>query len=537
MSANVIHSGCDENGSVLFCLGPTTFLFSLGTFLSSSDILALRATCKKSYNFFHNENESNEFWKLLLRRDCGFEKDDDSESESDSRWWNKTLGIAPLSSSSTSSLFGIDPWRDPEGLIVPTSNPFESWKRWKKCSSRFYLVMPSEDLDVPIPTERERNSVKRYFIRAPFFLRAALFWQKLSRWCRNLGSLGSFGNQLLRTFAGAEHPRRGLGHFDWGPLSRDSRGLDACYAIFAFSRGQTDILTAALGFIGGYEAYDYKSSIIFQYYGTFPSPGQSPAMVVVGVELLNHPQHKNFRVDSVTGSLHCYWCHSLTVEEKTCAINLPTPRSRQDDLLLWLEEHMRRLDSGQCRVQSLTLNARPVPAITLYPQFRRDSSPIVTEGVSLVSRVVTRGIEVVASAVHVPQAGHHVGFIYSIRIRLLTPADGPEYVSPSERGFETCQLWSRHWRITNDSTGRTEMVHGEGVIGMYPLLWEGGFTLDNQEPCHGVFQYQSCTGQMNRGSFSGHLRFVPGSLHSPTGHSFDVALNPFELNDQPEFFY
>jgi uncharacterized protein affecting Mg2+/Co2+ transport len=70
-------------------------------------------------------------------------------------------------------------------------------------------------------------------------------------------------------------------------------------------------------------------------------------------------------------------------------------------------------------------------------------------------------------------------FAYSIRIRLLTPEDGEEYMSPEQRGFGMCQLVSRHWKICKDDPDEDEPsieeVRGDGVIGYYPLLCEGGF--------------------------------------------------------------
>ena len=63
--------------------------------------------------------------------------------------------------------------------------------------------------------------------------------------------------------------------------------------------------------------------------------------------------------------------------------------------------------------------------------------------------------------------------IYSIRLRILTPSDGAEYLSPEQRGFTTCQLHSRCWRITYET--RVNEVRGEGVVGEYPLLEEGGY--------------------------------------------------------------
>ena len=57
----------------------------------------------------------------------------------------------------------------------------------------------------------------------------------------------------------------------------------------------------------------------------------------------------------------------------------------------------------------------------------------------------------------------------------------PRYSPPSERGFETAQLRSRHWRIQR--RGETDAVHGDGVVGKFPLLREGGWRDDEQVRC------------------------------------------------------
>ena len=74
---------------------------------------------------------------------------------------------------------------------------------------------------------------------------------------------------------------------------------------------------------------------------------------------------------------------------------------------------------------------------TLYSLLRY---PTLADTVNC-SRAVTRGVEVVTSAVFVPEMEV---FVYSIQIRLLTSEDGEGYLSPEVRGFDTCQLLSRH---------------------------------------------------------------------------------------------
>ena len=474
----------------------------------------------------------------MLKRDFGFGDQINSSNKSSdaaSEEWRQVVKVVDPSLSTTGSLFGIDPWKDDFIEDAPTA--FEAWKGWVKVNSRFYQK-----------GNVQSAAKDTHLVRAPFFLRAARFWQQVFQWCDlRQESHGSSRcrEQIKSTLVGGEG-WTGLSHSDWDSC-QDKTGLEACYAVFAFNRGQRLIsdfpeLTAMQGLMGCYAAYGAASSICLQFQSGFiregtisGAPGQGrPARVIVGFDIGNI--RRLYIVNSRSGALECFVPHQGTEPAVTVDGEITgTSMDRSDDFLLWLEEHVRRLRSGESRVEPVPVRDTVIEGITLYPQFPLNSSPVITEGVQCVSRAVTRGVEVIASAVYVP-GSNRFGFIYSVRIRLLTRQDEGEYVSPSQRGFETCQLWSRHWRITDDVAGTTHEVDGEGVIGMYPLLHEGGYT-ESGDSFDGIFQYQSCTGgAMKRGSFAGHLRFVPGSIESPTGSQFEVEVKPFELR-RPRFLY
>ena len=59
-----------------------------------------------------------------------------------------------------------------------------------------------------------------------------------------------------------------------------------------------------------------------------------------------------------------------------------------------------------------------------------------------------------------------------VRIQLL-PAHA------HERSFDTCQLNLRHWDM-ECSDGSIEEVDGSGVVGAYPMLFDGGYRADHQ---------------------------------------------------------
>jgi len=82
------------------------------------------------------------------------------------------------------------------------------------------------------------------------------------------------------------------------------------------------------------------------------------------------------------------------------------------------------------------------------------------------------------------------------------------------RGAETVQLLTRHWKIT-DAHGRLQEVHGAGVVGQQPVLKPGE-----------SFEY---TSGVPLPTPSG---FMLGSygMVTATGERFDVAIPTFSLD-------
>ena len=233
---------------------------------------------------------------------------------------------------------------------------------------------------------------------------------------------------------------------------------------------------------------------------------------------------KFFLYDTMSGELSV--CPSR-VESGPLLRAVPATTPRGDDLLAWFEELGRRCESGLYRAEQICQDLPSSIGLSLFPR----------RGAAL-ALAVTRGVEVASSAVFAPEQGC---CIYSIRIRLLPAAEGG--LSPQERGFETCQLHSRHWLLMDDQ-GQGEQVHGDGVVGCYPLLRDGGYRDDRQsqyssavrrgEECEGTFIYQSMSGRGGMRSFGGELSFAPGSLAEPTGAEFNVTVARFPLTDGSE---
>jgi len=118
---------------------------------------------------------------------------------------------------------------------------------------------------------------------------------------------------------------------------------------------------------------------------------------------------------------------------------------------------------------------------------------------------VTRGVRVTVRAFYLadqsePDRGHHV-WAYRVAI--------------ANEGRQTVQLLRRTWLIT-DAMGRTQRVHGEGVIGEQPVLEPG----EN-------FEYTSGT---PLSTASGFMRGTYHMVATATGEAFDVAIPSFSLD-------
>lgn len=117
----------------------------------------------------------------------------------------------------------------------------------------------------------------------------------------------------------------------------------------------------------------------------------------------------------------------------------------------------------------------------------------------------TRGIRISVRSFYLedqsePDDGHYV-WAYRVKIE--------------NNGREPVQLLRRTWRIT-DANGRTQHVHGVGVVGEQPLLEPGE-----------SFEYTSGT------PLDTPSGFMVGAYHMiipSSGENFDVAIPPFSLD-------
>ena len=279
--------------------------------------------------------------------------------------------------------------------------------------------------------------------------------------------------------------------------------------------------------------------------------------------------------------------------------NSSTSRGNGLGLVHWLEGLARCVDDGTYVAAPLRPGDNETRGLCLFPQrnpapFGRAAATVAPDdggdddddaasrlpagaqgrrgGGAVHTLCVSRGVEASASVIFMPEGSQ---WTYSIKLRLIPPGE-PGHVPAAQRGFETCQLQTRHWAIepggsSNNRTTRSdqrvnsssssssnsnssssnsaaspvlEHVRGDGVVGAFPVLREGAHRADQQvEPqfraarlreggwADGSFVYQSCSGQnLPGGSFGGELTFVPGTLKNPTGKPFEVVVAPFALD-------
>jgi ApaG protein len=118
---------------------------------------------------------------------------------------------------------------------------------------------------------------------------------------------------------------------------------------------------------------------------------------------------------------------------------------------------------------------------------------------------VTRGVRVTVRTFYLadqsdPGSNH---FAWAYRVTIVN------------EGRNTVQLLKRTWLIT-DAQGRTQRVHGDGVVGERPVLDPGE-----------SFEYTSGTPLATP---SGFMRGTYHMVESATGEAFDVAIPSFSLD-------
>ncbi|KAI3700854.1 hypothetical protein L2E82_45494 [Cichorium intybus] len=296
------------------------------------------------------------------------------------------------------------------------------------------------------------------------------------------------------------------------------------------SRGNT--LQNLCGLIGGYSFYHYLVNVfllpldvvIKETNNNALSLGFTRHKYIVVAASSTHIK-KIFFLDCVKGQLYVATKNTIVSRERVPCVPLPCVPNRlitsvhdsksgcqQDAMLLWLEEHIHRLETGYIKLRE----EGNVRSISLFP-----------EKAPLCSLATTGGVQVRASAVFVPEFSDPMAedenymFAYSIRMSLK-----PEGCFIHGMTFDSCQLYWRRWIIKAHDNVVAD-INGEAVIGQFPLL----------QPGKKEFVYESCTmSALSPGSIEGSFTFVPGRLADPKGSPFEVEVAKFPLL-LPEYIF
>jgi ApaG protein len=123
----------------------------------------------------------------------------------------------------------------------------------------------------------------------------------------------------------------------------------------------------------------------------------------------------------------------------------------------------------------------------------------------LIYRAQTRGIEVTVSAVYLEDQSEpeNNAWVWAYHVRI------------ANNGPETVQLLRRTWCIT-DALGRQQLVQGDGVIGLQPVLEPGE-----------TFEYTSGT---PLDTPSGIMAGAYHMLATLSGERFDATIPAFSLD-------
>ncbi|CAJ2679091.1 unnamed protein product [Trifolium pratense] len=290
----------------------------------------------------------------------------------------------------------------------------------------------------------------------------------------------------------------------------------------------TDAFGTSLGIIGGYSFYDHLvnvyllpiSHIIEETQQITNNLGFLRRSKYVLVAASSTYSEKLFFLNCTNGQLYVGTKELITnrdmmpcVPRNLISLDRELDGEKiQDAMLLWLEEHGRRLQRGFIKL----IEEGKAKSINLFP-----------EEPPLCSTAVTNGVQVRASALVIPeltdlQEGREK-YLFSYSIRLSLQPQGCMINGISHR---SCQLYWRHWLIHANDVVVSD-VDGEAVIGMYPLLRPG----DKE------FAYQSCAAlPTSSGSVEGSFTFVPGRLVEPKGDPFIATVARFPL-ERPDYIF
>ncbi|XP_059432911.1 F-box protein SKIP16-like [Corylus avellana] len=331
------------------------------------------------------------------------------------------------------------------------------------CSQDLDLNRPLDPLGNPTPSFKETYQIWREAFSMypwPLVMRVKRCWGRLKNW---LGINFPEAEATLRKGA-AEADIQQLETILKVKLPLPTRIL------YRFYDGQEFVVRqsargTSLGLIGGYSFYDHLvnvyllplSEVILQTKAIIHHLGFSSRSKYIVVAASTYVR-KLFFLNCTTGQLHVGTANlpsdgemmPCVPDRLISSVHDFKGDQQQDAMLLWLEEHGRRLENGIIKLRE----EENIRSISLFP-----------EEPPLCSTAITNGVKVRASAVFIPEAADlqnddaKYAFSYSIRISLQ-----PEGCIIDGIPFGSCQLYLRHW-IIRAYDRIVSKVNDEAVIG------------------------------------------------------------------------
>ncbi|KAM7278581.1 hypothetical protein ACFE04_005715 [Oxalis oulophora] len=300
--------------------------------------------------------------------------------------------------------------------------------------------------------------------------------------------------------------------------------------IYRFCNGQAFHHGCMFGIIGGYHYGNHLNNVkllcidrilkrtdVFRHYSTRLYKNKNIKNEFIVLASTKSSSDKTFYLNCTTGQLYADGRELQLNGKMIHCVPSSLVRSphdfdgdqQQDALLLWLEEHGRRLQNGTIRLRPQHLILR---TILLHPE----QPPCCTTS-------ITNGVQVRGSAVLVPekckleQDPEKYVFCYSIRMSLL-----PEGCIRNGIHFDSCQLQWMHWTVHADNDVIVSDVNANSLTeeGHYPMLKAG----------EKEFIYQGGTPLASRLDFvEGSLTLYPCRFGQPEGAPFQVAIARFPI--------
>ncbi|KAF0896151.1 hypothetical protein E2562_019645 [Oryza meyeriana var. granulata] len=384
------------------------------------------------------------------------------------------------------------------------------WRRF--CYDDFGLEAPLAHGDFSLPSFKD--AYKAWFqsfgmYPLPPVKRVKIFWSSFRSW------LCEYFPEGLRTLGkGISEAEIAVAECNLGLVLPMPTKL-----LYRFCNGQLHFgrEEVSYGIMGGYEYVNQKYTV--RLLPLAHCTIQNSNYIVVARSFFGE---KIFLLDCLNGSLYVgtkYW-----KEEREITACVPKSLIRltmdddhgmpQDGFLLWLEEHLRRLQDGLIKVQSCNF---PVMArhISLYP--------VQLPYCSLASM---HGIKVCASAVFAPENSAFTdypcrySYYFSIRLSL------PEAFLVDGKWYSSFQLQSCHCTI---------QVGDE----VFPYICKYGEHSKRPDLRCGeeLFVYGcSISAALVPGSVTGYLTLVPWRCRQPRGRPLVADIAPFPLHP-PDYIF